>query len=306
MRSNWLLISALSLGIAWSAEAQKKKKPEPKPEPPKRVCKDGNPAAEDGSCPEDFVRMCQDGNPAFEDGTCPEDAPKVNYLDIPIEVKANIEMASILVDDNDVGQAPYKGSSRVSEGEHVFAVVFPDFELYSEEITVNSDLARNGITKTITLVPKNEKAKAALSTDKGIEKFLDSGLTVDGFLQYQQSKKIRNGGILVLVGSALCFGGFTAMKLTFEDQSNQLISAALTLGVVTFAIGAPATGFGQFQLKKAATKLRDEEYRRKPPAPPEPEEEPEPATKPASAPVSAPASAPVTPPATPAATPTKK
>jgi hypothetical protein len=292
MQARWFWITLLSLSISWSAEAQKKKKPDPKPpEPPKRVCQDGTPAAEDGSCPEDFIRTCQDGNPASDDGVCPEDAPKVNYQEIPIEVKSNLELAVINIDDLDVGQTPFKGTSRISEGPHVFSVIFPGFNLISEEIEVNASLARTGITKVLTLEPTNEAAKEALSTSKGIEKFIVSGLTVDGFLQYQQAKKIRNGGVLVLVGSALFFGGFTAMRLTFDNQDNPLISTALTFGVVTAIIGAPATAYGQVRFKKASKMLRDEEFRRKPPAPPEPPEEP--VSKPASAPVSLPASAPV-------------
>ena len=310
MQARWFWIALLSLSVSWSAEAQKKKKPDPKPpEPPKRVCQDGNPAAEDGSCPEDFIRTCQDGNPAFEDGSCPEDAPKINYQEVPIEVKSNLELAAITIDDLDVGQAPFKGSTRISEGSHVFSVIFPGFNLVSEEIEVNADLARKGITKVVTLEPTNEAARGALSTSKGIEKFIVSGLTVDGFLQYQQAKKIRNGGVLVLVGSALFFGGFTAMRLTFENQDNPLISTALTFGVVSAIVGAPATAYGQFRFKKASKMLRDEEFRRKPPAPPEEPEAPE--SKPASAPVSMPASAPASAPVlaptpTPTPTPTKK
>jgi hypothetical protein len=304
MQARWFWIALLSLSVSGFAEAQKKKKPDPKPAaPPTRVCQDKNPAAEDGSCPEDFIRTCQDGNPAFEDGSCPEDVPKVTYQEIPIEVKSNIELAAITIDEIDVGQAPFKGSSRVSEGPHVFSVIFPGFTLLSEEIEVNSDLARKGITKTVTLEPINEKAKEPLSTSKGIEKFIVSGLTVDGFLQYQQSKKIRNSGILVLAGSALFFGGFTAMRLTFENKDNPLIATALTFGVVSAVIGIPATAYGQIRFKKSATMLRDEEFRRKPPAPPEPPEEPEVKPTPASMPASAPA---LTPTPTPTPTPGKK
>jgi hypothetical protein len=294
MKARWFWITLLSLSIAWSAEAQKKKKPDPKPpEPPKRVCQDGNPAAEDGSCPEDFIRTCQDGNPAFEDGSCPEDAPKINYQEIPIEVKSNVELAAITIDDLDVGQAPFKGTSRISEGSHVFSVIFPGFNIVSEDIEVNADLSRKGITKVVTLEPINEKAKGALSTPKGIEKFIVSGLTVDGYLEYQQAKKIRNGGVVALSASLLFFGGFTAMKITFENQDNPLIATALTFGVVSAIVGAPATVYGQYKLKKSATKLRDEDFRRKPPAPPEPPDEPE--SKPASAPSTAPTSAPTVP-----------
>lgn len=297
MKARFFFSILLALSVTAAAEAQKKGKKDPPkpPEPPKRVCNDGNPAADDGSCPEDFVRTCQDGTPAFEDGTCPEDIPKVNYFEVPFKIKTNIPLAAISVDQIDIGQAPYEGTSRISEGSHIFSVVFPDFDMVSEEIEVNADFARTGITKDITLVAKNEKARDLLSTDEGIQRFMVSGLTVDGFLAYQQSKKIRNIGIIVAATSVASFGGFTALRLSEVDQSNAGISALLTLGIVSFVVGAPATTYGFLKMKKAGTMLRDEEFRPQPPEAPEPEPEPEP--KPTPTPTSTPASAPASAPA---------
>lgn len=291
MRARSLALLLLGLLIAAQAEAQKKKKKPP--QPPARTCQDGKPAAQDGSCPEDFVRTCQDGKPAAEDGSCPEDtatAPPAKFYEIPFKITANIDLAAVSVDELEVGQTPLDSTARIKEGPHVLGVIFPGFDAYTEDITVDEDLRRSGYTRSLTLVPTKEEARPLLDSDDEIKRFLGSGLTVDGYVAYTEARKIRNFGLIVLGGSVAAFGGFTTAFILLEDnRKSPAVTLPFTLGVISLLVGAPAYGVGRLRVQKAREQRRDDEFQIKPPAAPAP---PEPTTAPATAPASAPASGP--------------
>lgn len=291
------IVAALSLALSVGpALAQKGKKGKP-PEPPKRTCEDGSTAAEDGSCPEDFIRKCQDGQPAAEDGTCPEDLPPepvINYYNVPVEVKGNLDLAVVSFDDLEVGPVPLVGEARLSEGPHTFSVVFPGFAPYVEEIAVFPEMTSTGVKREVELLPVNEDAKALLSSPRALEKFLDSGLTVDGYLAYNQASKVKRFGLFTLIGGGAAFAGFITTRVVLENQDSPAVTLPFTVGLTALLIGAPTYGYGRYKAKQAQANKRDAEFLRKPPEPKEVPAAPKkkaPASAPASLP--APASAPI-------------
>lgn len=256
-----------------------------------RICNDGKPAADDGTCPEDYMRICADGQPAFEDGTCPEDAvatPDKTYFDVPFNIKANIDLAVVTMDDQEIGQTPLKTTARVPEGSRTLAVIFPGFEPFIEEIKVDRALSLTGITRSVELTPTNERAKELLSTEEGIQRFLASALTVDAYVSYQDARKIKTAGLIFLIGSGVSFAGMTAALIASENDGNAAVTLPLTIGTITFLAGVPTYVYGALKLNKAKSQRRNAEFQLQPPtSPPAPD-----LTEPASEPVSEPASTP--------------